>query len=79
VKHNFFAKVFDRPVFKGTYEKVVRYRNGRVRADINGKTTTECLPRAKDGPNPAFTKKHKLSTISHPANFGDVFMPYKTK
>jgi hypothetical protein len=64
VKHD-FAKVFDWSVFKGTYEKVVTHRNGRVRLDINGKTSTECLPRAKGRPNPAFVKKHRLSTNSH--------------
>jgi hypothetical protein len=76
VKHD-FAEVFDRPRFSGTYERVVTHRNTRVRYDATGKIATERLPREKGGPNPAFVKKHKLSIHSHPADFAEVFVPYK--
>jgi hypothetical protein len=75
VKHD-FAEVFNRPIFSGTYERVVTHRNTRVRYDMNGNLRTECLPRDKGGPDPAFIKKHKLSIHSHPADYAEVFIPY---
>jgi hypothetical protein len=76
VKHN-FAEVFDRPRFSGTYERVIKHRNTRVRYDDSGKIRNERLPREKVGPNPAFVKKHKLTIHSHPADFAEVFVPYQ--
>jgi hypothetical protein len=76
VKHD-FAEVFDRPIFSGTYEKVVTHRNGRVRLDKQGKERTQHLPRLIGGPNPAFVQKHNLSIKSHPADYAEVFIPYR--
>jgi hypothetical protein len=76
VKHD-FAEVFDRPIFNRTIEKVVMHRNGRVSLDKQGKTKTVHLPCLIGGPDPAFVKKHNLSINSHPADFAEVFIPYR--
>jgi hypothetical protein len=77
VKHD-FAEVFERPRFSGSYERAITQRNGRQSYDANGNVRTEAVTRKKGGPDPAFVAKHKLTVHSHPADFLEVFIPYKT-